>query len=963
MNCRGFALSSCFFGRCLLILGSIPLGTAALASDHPARIFPDPLYYSTHSLPAAVAVADFNGDHALDLATANDFGGDISIFLAREDGDFELEHSIPIGGRPSSIAAADFNADGKPDLVVMDLHGLAVVFLGSGDGSFLMNDSYPVSVGEDPHFVAVADLNLDGVPDLAVAKRFSNDVSVLLGVGDGTFHPAHRFPAGGRAYSLAVTDFDQDGFPDLAVAILSDFQEAALLFGQGDGSFGPPVLLGGNQGGVSICAGDFNLDGHPDLAVGKHSVESISVLLGDGAGGIQARISNVARADIGWLAAADFDGDGVPDLATLSGSLPGHADGSFGPVVPFGALGEGEPFEPETAGAIADMDANGSLDVAGANYSIPDGVFILYNDGRGGLGVRAYPSVPASEIVEGDFNSDGFTDLAASGREEISVLPGRGDGTFAPETRVPAENGVADLAAGDFDGDGQLDLAFYQPLSGNFSMLRGTGDGGFQPPVQTTLQIAPTSVAVGEFNGDGRADLVCVRKRSEFLQVLLGKADGTFEVIDQVGPQLVASLAAIGDFNADGKQDLAVAYLGVPYPQVESVAILPGNGNGTFGPGGFYRAGDLQTALAVADLNGDGKLDLAVGHAGKIQLFQTCFPIGCEGVGTVSVLMGEGNGTLGEVTYYDTGDEYQAANSLGVADFDQDGHLDLISNSSTILFGAGDGTFGRVRQFAHFGPGVVGDFNRDGRPDVALANRWILVALNQGSSESNHPPVALAGFDTALECTSSSGAEAFLDGSASSDPDSNPGTSDDIVAFDWFEDYGLSTQQQLGSGETLHLVLPLGVHAVTLRVTDRAGASATSETSIRIADTVPPRISVHLTPDLLWPPNHQMVDISAEVTVTDACGHPGVILSSIQGSGQANASRRSASTGSAVSGAEMGTSDFNFQLRAEQSTSKQGWSYLVTYSATDAAGNQSSATGVVRVYHDRRRSSANSPSP
>jgi len=323
----------------------------------------------------------------------------------------------------------------------------------------------------------------------------------------------------------------------------------------------------------------------------------------------------------------------------------------------------------------------------------------------------------------------------------------------------------------------------------------------------------------------------------------------------------------------------------------------------------------------------------------------------CEAILKVSVLLGRGDGTLGEETRYESGQSF----TLGVADFDQDGHLDLVSSSSTILFGGGDGTFGRAQQFAHFGPGVVDDFNRDGRPDVAVGDRpRIPVALNQGSSESNHPPIAMAGSDAELECASPSGAEALLDGSASSDPDSTPGTSDDIAAFDWFEDYGLSTQKLLGSGVTVRAVLPLGIHAFTLRVTDRAGASSTDETSIRVADTVPPQISVDLTPDILWPPNHQMVDISAEVTVTDACGQPAAILASIQSGGKANAWRRSASTAGDVTGAELGTPDFNFQLRAERAASGGGWSYLVTYVVTDAAGNQSSATGAVRVLHDRR---------
>jgi len=956
MKCRGFVLSTCLFSRCLLVLGGISLGTIALASVRTAPIFPDPLY-STDSVPNlgldSVTVADFNGDQALDLAIAHRIPGYISILLAQGDGGFEPEYRLPRVGELSSIAAADLNGDGKPDLVVTDLTmDRIVVFLGSGNGGFVMDDAYPVGVA--PYFVAVADLNLDDVPDLVVSTAGSGDVSVLLGVGNGTFHPEHRFPTGLvlGAYSLAVTDFNQDGYPDLAVTSGFDSKEAVLLFGQGNGAFDPPVPLGGSQGGFSICAADFNLDGHPDLAVGNALTLGITVLLGDGAGGIQGRIPNEFEPfpSASWLAAADFDGDGVPDLATRTATFRGHGDGSFEPEVPFSAS--------LYTGAVADLDADGHLDLAGANDSFPGGAFILYNDGRGQLGVHSYPAgVFASTVVAGDFDGNGFTDLAASNpfSGEISVLPGRGDGTFAPETRVPAGDQIAGMASGDFDGDGQLDLVFYQPLSGVLSMLRGTGEGEFLPAVDTSIGITPSSLAAGDFNDDGRADLVCVRDHSEFLQVLLGNADGTFEVIDQVGPQLPASAAAVGDFNADGKQDLAVAY-----PGIESVSILLGNGDGTFGLGQFYGAGDHLWALAVADLDGDGKLDLAAGHASPS--FPIMFPTPgcCEAILKVSVLLGRGDGTLGEETRYESGQSF----TLGAADFDQDGYLDLVSSSSTILFGGGDGTFGRTQQFAHFGPGVVDDFNRDGRPDVAVGDRpRISVALNQGSSESNHPPIAMAGSDAELECASPSGAEALLDGSASSDPDSTPGTSDDIAAFDWFEDYGLSTQKLLGSGVTVRAVLPLGIHAITLRVTDRAGASSTDETSIRVADTVPPQISVDLTPDILWPPNHQMVGISAEVTVTDACGQPAAILASIQSGGKANASRRSASTAGDVSGAELGTPDFNFQLRAERAASRGGWSYLVTYVATDAAGNQSSATGAIRVLHDRRPSLATDPIP
>ncbi len=833
-----------------------------------------------------------------------------------------------------------------------------LVYRGLGDGNFIRDREFPV--GGDPRSVTVTDLNLDRVLDLVVPNQSSNDVSVILGAGGGIFNPERRFPAGGNAYSLAVTDFDQDGFPDLAVAIANDSHDSAvLLFGLGDGAFGPPVLLDRSGACVSICSADFNRDGHPDLAFGHGFPHTISVLLGDGAGGILARPPDLTGADSAILGAADFDGDGVPDLATRTAAFRGHGDGSFGLEVPLGAFSVvyGPSLDTWPAEAIVDLDADGNLDLVGASSlgTRTSGVFVLYNDGQGHLGGSAYRVQNTTyTVVTGDFDGDGFTDLATPSDEEVSVLLGRGDGTFAPETRSPAGHQVSGMAAGDFDGDGRLDLVI-SPDSGSFvSLLRGTGDGNFLAPVETSIGVTPSSFAVGEFNGDGRADLVCVNSENLSVQMLLGNKDGTFEVNDQVGPQLAASAAAVGDFNADGRQDLAVAY-----PSIKSVTILPGNGNGTFGPGGFYGVDDYLVALTVADLNGDGKLDLAAGHPSiyAVLLHPVLHLPGYCDSGNVSVLLGGGDGTLGEETCYGSG----PSDSVGVADFDQDGHVDLIANSAVILFGAGDGPYRRSGLFAHSGPGVVDDFNRDGRPDVAVTYRGIFVALNQGSS--NRHPVAMAGFDTALECASPSGTEVLLDGSASSDLDSTPGTRDDIVAFDWFEDYGLSTQKLLGSGETVSVVLPLGAHSITLRVTDRTGATTTDETWVSVADTVPPQISVRLSPNLLWPPNNQMVDISAEVTVTDACGQPAAILSAIQSSGQASTSRRSAFTGSDVSGADIGTSDFNYQLLAKRSTSKQGWSYLVTYSTTDASGNQSSATGIVRVVNDRRRSSASTPPP
>jgi len=914
---RHLLISSCLF----------LLATGILVA---ANIFPDPLL-PTGSGPVSVAAADFNGDGVIDLAAANSSSGDLSILLGRGNGEFEPEQRVPMGGAPNFITAADLNADGKIDLAVTNAGNGVLVFHGQGDGTFPSRTGY--SVLGSPTFVTAADLNLDGFQDLAVVNSVSGNVAVLRGRADGTFNAPNYFPAGLGAYSLVVVDFNQDGSPDLAVATAYDSKEAVMLFGHGNGQFDPPLSLGGGTSGRFICSGDFNRDGRPDLAVIENFHARLSVLLGNGSGGVLTRNTLEVEATTNWVGSADFDGDGALDLATSGSLLLGHGDGSFDPFIPSGALAAGC--------AIADLDADGSPDLAGAEDATTGGVFVLFNDGQGQLGARAYPIADfAGTIVKGDFNSDGVTDLAASGEiaGTIAVLLGHEDGTFAPESGIPAAAQVQSIAAGDFDGDSQLDLAFSTSTTGAVSTLLGLGNGTFQTPVQTQVGTTPSGMITGEFNGDGRADLVAFRTYSPYVQVLLGKPDGTFEVIDQVGLPQIAYAVAAGDFNADGRQDLAVAYVAI-----ESITILSGKGDGTFATGGSYGAGDHLFSLGVGDLNGDGKLDLAAGHS-DVGFITFSLEGCCDALDKISVLLGQGDGSFEQEVRYDSGKSV----SVGIADFDRDGRPDLLASGSVLLPGAGGGTFGLPKSYAHFGPGVVDDFNQDGWPDAAAARGRIVVALNLGPLG---PPTANAGSDASVECASAAGAEVLLDGSASHDAGAPPGVHETIELFEWFENFEQPGVQLLGTGETLHLTLPLGVHHITLRVTDISGASATDEVTVTIADTVGPSLTANFTPNFLWPPNSQLVDIIADVHASDACGGSvDVRLTSIQGGG--NAASPSNKFASNVAVAEIGTADFSFQLRAVPATSKQGAYYLITYTATDAAGNQSIVTGTIPVTHN-----------
>ena len=223
----------------------------------------------------------------------------------------------------------------------------------------------------------------------------------------------------------------------------------------------------------------------------------------------------------------------------------------------------------------------------------------------------------------------------------------------------------------------------------------------------------------------------------------------------------------------------------------------------------------------------------------------------------------------------------------------------------------------------------------------------------------NRPPAADAGMDIGSECASAEGTPVTLDGSASTDPDSTAGTNDDIVLYEWFEFFGAPEQVLLGEGMTLDVSLSLGTHVITLQVTDSEGEIATDEVMVEIADTTPPTIAFALDPDLLWPPNHEMRDIHADVMAADTCGDVTVALVSVTSS-QPDNGLGDGDTFDDIQGVDAGTDDFWFMLRAERQGPYPvehpglypGRTYSVVYSVVDGSGNVAEASGAVLVPHD-----------
>ena len=318
-------------------------------------------------------------------------------------------------------------------------------------------------------------------------------------------------------------------------------------------------------------------------------------------------------------------------------------------------------------------------------------------------------------VAVGDFNGDGVPDLvvANEGSNNVAVLLGNGDGTFRAAQFFPVGINPVWVVVGGFNGSRVQDLAVPNINANNISVLLGNGDGTFPAGRTFAVGSLPTSVTVGDFNGDGKLDLAAANWNSGDVSVLLGNGDGTFQPARTFPSGTNPISPAVGDFNRDGLPDLAVANYGN-----NNISVLLGNGDGTFRPAVYFPAGTLPSFVAVGQFNADGILDLAVTNAWS---------------NDVSVLLGNGDGTFQAPRSFAVG---SSPLSAAVADINGDGRLDLaVANygnpsvgdlgNVVVLLGNGDGTFQPALPFT-VGTNpesvVVGDFNRDGKLDLAVAN-------------------------------------------------------------------------------------------------------------------------------------------------------------------------------------------------------------------------------------------------
>jgi hypothetical protein len=591
----------------------------------------------------------------------------------------------------TDLAIGDFNHDGIPDVVAVDNYREGVVaMLGNGDGTFKAPQFSPGAISQGATQLITGDVNRDGLDDVIVASYSAYRATVLLSLGDGTFHAPVNTTLVNGPIALALGDLDGDQVPDLAVA---EYQSADVMVmkGKGDGTFAPPVYGQTGRGPNSLVIADLDGDGHLDIATGNYRDDNVSVLLGNG------DLTFKPRADFAVtnepdlsISAVDVNGDGKLDLEVggyydpAVSILLGNGDGTFGSPSSL-SLGF-DPYTPLSM-VVADFSGDGKPDIAYVG---------------GGIGSRTKGGPPRHPAPGKVASKSLYSPLVAG------IFVGNGDGTFAPgPALVPGASPVAIVAA-DLRGDGRLDLLTVgndgsDPFS-NVSVLLANADHTFQQTAQVRTEAGAASSAITDMNGDGVPDLVVANVGGDNVSVLLGKGDGTFlpavNYPSGGGPFYVTA----ADLNADGIPDLAVGTLG------GDVVVLPGNGDGTLKAAVNYAAGGEVEALVTGDFNGDGRIDIVAADYDGNDLV---------------LLPGNGDGTFASEVVIAL--PFSAPASLATADLNGDGHLDLVTGGESAfaaLLGKGDGTFSTSVNLAttdDFTDVVINDMNGDGNLDVVAA--------------------------------------------------------------------------------------------------------------------------------------------------------------------------------------------------------------------------------------------------
>jgi hypothetical protein len=717
-----------------------------------------------------------NGDGKPDFLIADSYDSNVAVLLNRTpagSGTLSFYSPQTFAAPAYNFAVGDLNGDGKPDVVVSNYSpssGALTVFInttptGSITTSFFAAQTF--SPGNNPAEVTIADLNGDGTPDLAVVNS-SGTVSVLLnqtatGSYTATLAARQTFAVGQGYGGILAADLDGDGRLDLVVSNNNQGHLVYVLQNQtpaGATTFSfaaQQTFVAGGSSAAEAAVADFNADGHPDLAL--ISGLPVSVLLNTTVATPVAYTQSVAvtqgQAQVIVLSGVAPNGDPLKftvttgpahgtlsGLNTATGQLTYTPTGNYiGPdsfsftvtdtttnqvsaaaVVSLTVAPPMPPpppvvFAPQqtfadgsgTAVAVADFNGDGKPDLAFSGGVTLEANVVLNTTPRGSSTVsfsapmKLSVSSTTSYVAAADLNGDGKPDLIVADNNGLTIFinttpAGAATASFAPaqtfSTGGPPPGGVT---VADLNGDGKLDLVLGTANNDVRVLLNQTPAGSstlsFAAPAAFVVGNVTTRVAVGDLNGDGKPDLAVCEGLDGYFQVALllnqtttGSMTASFSAASDFVVGQNPGDVAIVDVNGDGKPDLAVAnsYYGILSMLMNTMA--PGATVATFTTQQSFATGSGSVSIVGADLNGDGSPDLAFSNNGDrtVSVLPNATPVGAA---LYTPILPPWTFAIGN-----------SSQGMTMADFNGDGRPDLAA------INWGDGTFSVLLNSVPFPP-------------------------------------------------------------------------------------------------------------------------------------------------------------------------------------------------------------------------------------------------------------------
>ncbi|CAF1663691.1 unnamed protein product, partial [Adineta ricciae] len=478
------------------------------------------------SCPSSMAFGLFNDDSLVDIAIANSESGTMGVFLghAYMSGERDMTYSTGSSSHPRAVALADFNKDHHLDIIMMN-NGLGNIgiLLGDSNASFPLQRTFLTGVLSSPTAIAVDDLDNDYKLDVVIANSAAGNLRILYGYENGSFlsSKAYTTGSGSSPQSLAIGDFNNDEKVD--IAIVNSGINNVLTFVKYDlGAFRDPVSFSTGKGSSpnAISINDFNNDHQLDFIVVNKDSNSISVRLGLGNGTFSNQtIYSTGTKSSPWdVSTADVNHDKKVDIivsniwANNIVVFLGHGDGSFSNQISCFVDYDSGP----TGTAVGDFDKDEHLDIVVALQLIHK-IAILHGYGNGSFAYkRNYSMIGDSypmAVATVDFDKDGILDILVAnyGKGNLCIFQGHTDGTFAIATTLSTgmNSGPRSIFVADLNKDSILDIAVANSAAGSVGIFFGDSDGTFsdQMPLSTGKDSAPYGISIGDFNHDSQLDI------------------------------------------------------------------------------------------------------------------------------------------------------------------------------------------------------------------------------------------------------------------------------------------------------------------------------------------------------------------------------------------------------------------------------------------------------------------------